>query len=141
MQIFKQYISATSYRPVLWRTAAVNILTCPIITVRHKTAVVGTPMIGLVALTVVAVITALALRRVRDKVLTALAVAGLVLLSIPAVLVNGDAAERLVAVIYMYAPYWEYLVPVAFFTLALLPNGKGRRKKRSRYVRREVVTV
>jgi len=98
-------------------------------------------MIGLVALTVVAVIAALALRRVRDKVLTALAVAGLVLLSIPAVLINGDAVERLVATIYMYAPYWEYLVPVAFFALALLPKGKGRRKKRGRYVRREVVTV
>jgi hypothetical protein len=98
-------------------------------------------MIGLVALTVVAVITALALRRVRDRVLTALAVAGLVLLSIPAVLVNGDVAERLIAAVYMYAPYWEYLVPVAFFALALLPNGRGKRKKRSRYVRREVVTV
>jgi hypothetical protein len=81
-------------------------------------------MIGLVALTVVAVIVALALRRVRDKVLTALAVAGLVLLSIPAVLINGDAVERLVATIYMYAPYWEYLVPVAFFALALPPKGK-----------------
>jgi hypothetical protein len=44
------------------------------------------------------------------------------LLSIPAVLVNGDAAERLIAAVYMYAPYWEYLVPVAFFALALLPN-------------------
>jgi len=115
-------------------------LTTLIITVRHKIGLVGTPMLGLVALTVVAVVTALALRRVRDRVLTALAVAGLVLLSIPAVLVNGDAAERLVATIYMYAPYWEYLVPIAFFTLTLLPSGK-RRKKKSRYTRREVVTV
>jgi hypothetical protein len=96
-------------------------------------------MIGLLALTVVAVITALALRRVRDRVLTALAVAGLVLLSVPALLVNGDAVERLVAAIYMYAPYWEYLVPVAFFALALLPSGK--RKKKRRYTRREVVIV
>ncbi|MCC6031477.1 MAG: hypothetical protein LM566_01005 [Pyrobaculum sp.] len=96
-------------------------------------------MIGLLALTVVAVVTALALRRVRDRVLTALAVAGLVLLSVPALLVNGDAVERLIAAVYMYAPYWEYLVPVAFFALALLPNGK--KKKKSRYTRREVVTV
>jgi amino acid transporter len=70
-------------------------------------------MIGLLALTVVAVVTALALRRVRE--------------------------ERLIAAVYMYAPYWEYLVPVAFFALALLPNGK--KKKKSRYTRREVVTV
>jgi uncharacterized membrane protein len=96
-------------------------------------------MIGLLALTVVAVVTALALRRVRDRVLTALAVTGLVLLSVPALLVNGDAVERLIAAIYMYAPYWEYLVPVAFFALALLPNGE--KKKKSRYTRREVVTV
>ncbi|WP_258870261.1 hypothetical protein [Pyrobaculum aerophilum] len=41
-------------------------------------------MFGLIALTVIAVITALALRRVRDRVLTGLAVAGLILLSVPA---------------------------------------------------------
>lgn len=96
-------------------------------------------MFGLVALTVVAVVAALALRRVRDRALTGLAVAGLVLLAVPAVLVNGDAAERLVAAVYMYAPYWEYLVPVAFFTLTLLPRRRqGGRKKRARP---EIVTV
>ncbi|ACB39811.1 hypothetical protein [Pyrobaculum neutrophilum] len=96
-------------------------------------------MFGLVALTVVAVVAALALRRVRDRALTGLAVAGLVLLAVPAVLVNGDAAERLVAAVYMYAPYWEYLVPVAFFTLTLLPRRRqGGRKKRTRP---EIVTV
>ncbi|ABL87971.1 conserved hypothetical protein [Pyrobaculum islandicum DSM 4184] len=97
-------------------------------------------MTGLIALTIIAILTALALRRVRDRVLTALAVAGLVLISIPAVTINGDIVERLVATIYMYAPYWEYLVPVVFFTLTLLPGRKSGRKKK-RHINGEIVTV
>ncbi|MFN7105937.1 MAG: hypothetical protein ACK4M3_05075, partial [Pyrobaculum sp.] len=90
---------------------------------------------GLLALVIIAIVTAVALRRVRERVLTALAVAGLVLLSIPAVLINGDLVERLVAVVYIYAPYWEYLVPIAFFIAALLPKSQKKRKNRT------VVTV
>ncbi|MGC8994184.1 MAG: hypothetical protein ACP5J0_02195 [Pyrobaculum sp.] len=100
-------------------------------------------MFGLIALTAIAVLTALALRRVRDRILTGLAVAGLFLVSIPALLVNGDVAERLVAALYMYAPYWEYLVPIAFFIAALLPgkrSGKKRGKKAAGY-KRDVVIV
>ena len=81
-------------------------------------------MIGLVALTVVAVIVALALRRVRDKVLTALAVAGLVLLSIPAVLINGDAVERLVAAVYMYAPVLGIFGACGILCPSATPKGK-----------------
>ncbi|MFN3804040.1 MAG: hypothetical protein ACK4SY_03195 [Pyrobaculum sp.] len=92
-------------------------------------------MTGLLAFVIIAIVTAVALRRVRDRVLTALAVAGLVLLSIPAVLTNGDLVERLVAIVYIYAPYWEYLVPLAFFIAALLPKGQKRKRNRS------VVTV
>lgn len=92
-------------------------------------------MTGLLALVIIAIVTAVALRRVRERVLTALAVAGLVLLSIPAVLINGDLVERLVAVVYIYAPYWEYLVPIAFFIAALLPKSQKKRKNRT------VVTV
>jgi len=99
-------------------------------------------MLGLVALTVVAVVAALALRRVRDRALTALALAGLVLLAVPAVVVNGDVVERLVAAIYVYAPYWEYLVPLAFFALALLPSGRANNKrKRRKEVKKDVVIV
>jgi len=99
-------------------------------------------MLGLVALTVVAVVAALALRRVRDRALTALALAGLVLLAVPAVVVNGDVVERLVAAVYVYAPYWEYLVPLAFFALALLPGGRANKKKRKvREVKKDVVIV
>jgi len=99
-------------------------------------------MLGLVALTVVAVVAALALRRVRDRALTALALAGLVLLAVPAVVVNGDVVERLVAAIYVYAPYWEYLVPLAFFVLALLPGGRANnKKKRKKEVKKDVVIV
>lgn len=96
-------------------------------------------MLGLIALTVIAVIAGLALRRVRDRVLTGLAAAGLVLLAIPALLVEGDAVERLIATLYIYAPFWEYLLPVAFFTLALLP--KGKRAKRRKRRETSVVTV
>jgi len=98
-------------------------------------------MLGLVALTVVAVVAALALRRVRDRALTALALAGLVLLAVPAVVVNGDVVERLVAAVYVYAPYWEYLVPLAFFALALLPGGKANKRKRRKEVKKDVVIV
>jgi len=99
-------------------------------------------MLGLVALTVVAVVAALALRRVRDRALTALALAGLVLLAVPAVVVNGDVVERLVAAVYVYAPYWEYLVPLAFFALALLPGGRAnKRKRKGREVKKDVVIV
>ncbi|MEM1597351.1 MAG: hypothetical protein QXP31_02715 [Pyrobaculum sp.] len=99
-------------------------------------------MIGLVALTAVAIITALALRRVRDRLLTALGVAGLFLLAVPALLVNGDAVERIVAAVYMYAPYWEYLIPVAFFALALLPGGRrSAKKRRGGKAKKEVVIV
>jgi len=99
-------------------------------------------MLGLVALTVVAVVAALALRRVRDRILTALALAGLVLLAVPAVMVNGDVVERLVATVYVYAPYWEYLVPLAFFALALLPGGRANnKKKRRKGVKKDVVIV
>ena len=98
-------------------------------------------MFGLIALTVIAVITALALRRVRDRVLTGLAIAGLILLSVPALLVNGDVVERIIAAIYMYAPYWEYLIPVAFFTAALLPKGGRKRRRNKPAFNRDVVTV
>lgn len=99
-------------------------------------------MIGLIALTIIAVLTGLALRRVRDRVLTALAVAGLVLLAVPALLVNGDVVERLVATVYMYAPYWEYLVPAAFFTAALLPRGRAKKRRKKSVVQsRDIVTV
>ncbi|RFA99020.1 hypothetical protein [Pyrobaculum aerophilum] len=98
-------------------------------------------MFGLIALTVIAVITALALRRVRDRVLTGLAVAGLILLSVPALLVNGDVVERIIAAIYVYAPYWEYLIPAAFFTAALLPKGGRRRRRKKPVFNRDVVTV
>ncbi|MEZ0318368.1 MAG: hypothetical protein ABWK05_00015 [Pyrobaculum sp.] len=98
-------------------------------------------MIGLVALTAVAVVTALALRRVRDRLLTALGVAGLFLLAVPALFVNGDALERIIAAVYMYAPYWEYLIPVAFFALALLPGGGRKSRKRRKTMKKEVVIV
>lgn len=97
-------------------------------------------MVGLVALVILAIIAAMALRRVRDRVLTGVAVAGLVLLSIPAVLINGDVAERIVAAIFVYAPYWEYLVPLAFFILAILPRG-GRNKTTKKRHEKNVVIV
>ncbi|MEM0369862.1 MAG: hypothetical protein QXK71_03320 [Pyrobaculum sp.] len=97
-------------------------------------------MVGLIALVVLAIVAALALRRVRDRVLTGVAMAGLVLLSIPAVLINGDIAERVVAAIFVYAPYWEYLVPLAFFILALLPKS-GKNKTTKKRQEKYVVTV
>ncbi len=87
-------------------------------------------MLELVALSSIALITAVALRRVRDRVLAGLAIGGLVLIATPALLTSGGVVERLAAALYVYAPYWEYLIPLAFFTIALLP--KRRRKKQTR---------
>ncbi|MEZ0249167.1 MAG: hypothetical protein ABWJ97_07810 [Thermoproteus sp.] len=92
-------------------------------------------LMPLLALTAVAVLLGLALRRVRDKALAVLGVVGFFLIAIPALLVSGDVVERIIAAIFAYQPYWEYVVPVAAFAAALLPP--PRRRPRGRAVRRE----
>ncbi|MEL9990683.1 MAG: hypothetical protein QXP98_11280 [Thermoproteus sp.] len=91
-------------------------------------------LMPLLALTVVAVLLGLALRRVRDKALAVLGVVGFFLIAIPALFVSGDVVERIIAAIFAYQPYWEYVVPVAAFALALLPP--PRRRSRGRAVSR-----
>ncbi len=86
--------------------------------------------IPLLALTAVAVLLGLALRKVRDGVLAALGIMGFFLIAIPAMFISGGLLERIVAAVFAYAPYWEYVVPIAAFALALLPP--PRRQKRTK---------
>ncbi|MBP1450132.1 MAG: hypothetical protein JZD41_09115 [Thermoproteus sp.] len=97
-------------------------------------------MAPLLALAVLGALLGLAMRRVRDRALAALGVVGFFLIAIPALFINGDVVERLVAAALAYAPYWEYIVPLAAFALALLPprgRGAGRRRAGSRPAPRE----
>lgn len=85
-------------------------------------------LIPLLALTTVAVLLGLALRRVRDGALAALGVIGFFLIAIPAMFVNGGLLERITTALLAYAPYWEYVVPIAAFALALLPPPRRRKR-------------
>jgi uncharacterized membrane protein len=98
-------------------------------------------MLELAAIITIAVITSLALRRVRDRALAALAVAGLVLVLVPVAMVNGDVTERVISLFYVYAPYWEYLTPLALAALLLLPGRREKRKRGRRTGGSEVIIV
>ncbi|AEA13022.1 hypothetical protein TUZN_1554 [Thermoproteus uzoniensis 768-20] len=86
-------------------------------------------LMPLLALTAVAALLGLAMRRVRDRALAVLGVVGFFLIAIPALFVSGDVVERIVAAVFAYAPYWEYIVPVVAFALPLLPPAKTSHRK------------
>ncbi|MFB6491160.1 MAG: hypothetical protein TU35_008010 [Thermoproteus sp. AZ2] len=89
-------------------------------------------LIPLLALTALAALLGFAMRRVRDRALAALGIMGFSLIAIPALFINGGFLERLAAAIFAYEPYWEYLVPIAAFAIALLPPGKRANRSRRR---------
>lgn len=86
-------------------------------------------LIPLLALTAVAILLGLALRRVRDGALAALGVIGFFLVAVPAMFINGDLMERIIAAILAYSPYWQYAIPITAFALALLPPPKREKNR------------
>jgi len=98
-----------------------------------------TMLLPLLALTAVAILLGLAMRRVRDRALAVLGVVGFFLIAIPALFVSGGVVERIVAAVFAYSPYWEYVLPLLTFAVALLLPTKnnaqgGTSRRRSREV-------
>ncbi|CCC82555.1 hypothetical protein [Thermoproteus tenax] len=89
-------------------------------------------IVAVVALTIVAVLLGLAMRRVRDRALAALGVIGFFMIALPALFASGDIVGRIISIIFAYGPYWEYVIPLLAFALALLPpqkQGRGRARR------------
>jgi peptidoglycan/LPS O-acetylase OafA/YrhL len=94
-------------------------------------------LLPLLALTAVAILLGLAMRRVRDRALAVLGVVGFFLIAIPALFVSGGVVERIVAAVFAYSPYWEYVLPLLTFAVALLLPTKtqgGTSRRRSKEV-------